>query len=226
MHNDLLEIPSRYIEREKCGFWVAILLESGNAQNSSSSKDYAFINEDKDTRTNDVESSLFPNEKALIGTLAIDIKEGKHVLILYYMIMHMINQCLKVFGFASLLQIVSSIADPDMKEPPNSVALLKRMAVSTQHQRKGVGSAMIDAALNHCIANKFRAVELTTTEHHEAARNLYAQKGFELAACYQKKFVFGLVSLNLYRLRVPCAILIKNSQNNANNSSYGKDNEN
>ena len=73
-----------------------------------------------------------------------------------------------------------------MKEPPESVALLKRMAVSKKHQRRGIASAMMDTALDHCRAYKFRAIELITTEHHEAARNLYARKGFELIASYEK----------------------------------------
>ena len=104
--------------------------------------------------------------------------------------------------------------DPDMKEPPESVALLKRMAVSKKHQRRGIASAMMDTALDHCRAYKFRAIELITTEHHEAARNLYARKGFELIASYEKNFVFGMVSIALYRLRRACNVLLSNNIHN------------
>jgi len=183
-HNDLLDIPAKYLEREKCGFWVAILLDADKVSSASSSsksdvKHYAFVSEDKDANTNDIEKSKFPSNSNLIGTLAIDIKE-----------------------------------DPDMKEPPDSVALLKRMAVSKKHQRKGIGSAMMDHALDHCRTFKFRAIELITTEHHEAARNLYARKGFELLASYDKNFVFGLVSITLYRLRRSCTLLLSNNIQN------------
>jgi hypothetical protein len=43
-------------------------------------------------------------------------------------------------------------------------------------------------------------VELITSEHHEKARSLYYKKGFELIGSYQKRFVGGLVGLNMYRL--------------------------
>ena len=110
--------------------------------------------------------------------------------------------------------ICLTFLDPDMKEPPDSVAVLKRLAVSKRHQRKGIATAIIDEALEHCLKYKFRAVELTTTEHHEAARNLYTKKGFELINSYHKRFFMGLVSLTLYRLRLPCSILINDKAKN------------
>ena len=115
-----------------------------------------------------------------------------------------------VLGF----HVTKYISDPDMKEPPESVALLKRMAVKKQHHRRGVASAMIDIALEHCRVCKFRAIELTTTEHHEAARNLYSRKGFDLTGSYEKRFVLGFVSLTLYRLRRACTILLSNNMQN------------
>ena len=85
-HTDLLDIPQKYLEREKCGFWVAILLDGNNPSPSSTSssssssssniKHYAFVSEDKDANENDIENSLFPSNDNLIGTLAIDIKQG------------------------------------------------------------------------------------------------------------------------------------------------------
>ena len=104
-----------------------------------------------------------------------------------------------------------------MKEPPDSVAILKRLAVSKQHQRKGIATAIIDVALDHCLKYKFRAIELTTTEHHEAARNLYTKKGFELINSYHKTFAMNLVSITLYRLRLPCSKLINNKAKNCIN---------
>lgn len=94
--------------------------------------------------------------------------------------------------------------DPDMQEPPDSVAWLRRMAVSKAHRRKGVAAALTNVALDHCARANFRAVELLTTEHHQAARNLYANKGFDLINTHHKLFCGGLLSVAMYRLRTPC----------------------
>ena len=86
-HTDLLDIPKKYQEREKSGFWVAILLNEDEAASftapaasgvskSNTIKPYAFVSEDKDATVNEIERSLFPSENSLVGTLAIDIKEG------------------------------------------------------------------------------------------------------------------------------------------------------
>ena len=113
-----------------------------------------------------------------------------------------------------------------MKEPPESVALLKRMTVSKKHQRRGIASAMMDIALDHCRSFKLRAIELITTEHHEAARNLYARKRFELIASYEKNFVFGLVSIVLYRLRRSCSLLLSSNMQNWTEEENGTEDSN
>ena len=87
-HTDLLDIPKKYQEREKSGFWVAILLNEDEAASftptapsglskSNNIKPYAFVSEDKDATVEEIERSLFPSDNSLVGTLAIDIKEGK-----------------------------------------------------------------------------------------------------------------------------------------------------
>ena len=63
------------------------------------------------------------------------------------------------------------------------------------------------SALEHCSQANFRAVELLTTEHHQAARSLYASKGFELIETIRKPFVGGLFSLAIYRLRISVSII-------------------
>ena len=84
-HTDLLDIPKKYQEREKSGFWVAILLNGDDVPSltapapsgkSNTIKPYAFVSEDKDATVNEIERSLFPSENSLVGTLAMDIKEG------------------------------------------------------------------------------------------------------------------------------------------------------
>ena len=62
--------------------------------------------------------------------------------------------------------------------------------------------ALTDVALDHCARANFRAVELLTTEFHQAARSLYATKGFELIETTRKTYLGGLLSFSLYRLRV------------------------
>lgn len=96
--------------------------------------------------------------------------------------------------------------DPDLKEPPNSVAWLRRMSVTKSFRRRGIGSALTDVAMEHCSQSNFRAIELLTTEHHQAARSLYASKGFELIETIRKPFFGGLLCLVIYRLRIPCIL--------------------
>ena len=104
--------------------------------------------------------------------------------------------------------------DPDKKEPPQSVAFMRRLAVSKAHQRKGVASALVGAALNHCIDQKFRAIELVTTEHHVAARSLYANHGFSLMNSAEKTYIlWGIISITMHRLRVACATIARLRQN-------------
>ena len=81
------------------------------------------------------------------------------------------------------------------------------MSVTKPFRRQGIGSALTDAALEHCSRANFRAVELLTTEHHQAARSLYASKGFELIETIRKPFVGGLFSLAIYRLRISVSII-------------------
>ena len=60
--------------------------------------------------------------------------------------------------------------------------------------------SQVDVAVEHCKAQKFNMVELITSEHHEKARSLYYKKGFELIGSYQKRFVCGMIGLNMYKL--------------------------
>ena len=94
--------------------------------------------------------------------------------------------------------------DQDKTEPPGSVAWMRRLAVHSSFKRKGLGEKLVEVGLKHSVQNNFRAVELVTTECHEAARGLYLKKGFEIYQCYKRDFMLGLASINLYRLRMPC----------------------
>jgi len=117
-------------------------------------------------------------------------------------------------------------ADPDMREPPASVAMIKRMTVAAGHRRRGVGTAILEVALRHCVDARFRAVELITTEHHQAARSLYANWGFEFQQVYRKNYlVWGIVSLAMFRLRVPCVTISKKLRSSVTNDDDDDQNE-
>ncbi len=96
--------------------------------------------------------------------------------------------------------------DPDMREPPQSVALLRRLAVSRRFQRMGLGDILVDLVLEHCARKGFRAVECLTTECHNAGRCLYAKKGFDIVGVSVKQYLLGLITITLYRYRKPCIL--------------------
>lgn len=194
-HGDLKDIHSFYLENQRKGFWVAVLTSSDPITSASKSvqKDYTFrvINDiitetDYDVIDNDDDDDVINDEELIKKSL----NPSKQTLI----------------GTLA----IDIKQDPDMKEPPESVALIKRMTVAETHRRRGVGTALLDVGLKHCLQSKFRAVELITTEHHQAARNLYASRGFELLSVYYKNYlVWGVVSLAMYRLRVACSTIAK-----------------
>ena len=95
--------------------------------------------------------------------------------------------------------------DPDMKEPPESVGWLRRLAVKKGYRRKGIGDGLIDAAIKHCLINNFRAIEASVGQCHETARNLLVRKGFDILQSYRKE-VFLMMGIKAYRLRMPCLL--------------------
>ena len=94
--------------------------------------------------------------------------------------------------------------DPDMREPPNSVAQIRRMAVARSCRRRGVGQMLLNEAISHCHRHRYRAVELITSEHHHEARNLYLKRGFQILRTYSTDYLFGLISWQMHRYRLPC----------------------
>lgn len=190
-HGDLNDIHSSYLEDPRKGFWVAVLTSAGSVTSSAPpktlQKDYTFHVVVDDDDEIDNDDEMFRNS------------------------LH--PNCQSLIGTLA----VDIKKDPDMREPPHSVALVKRMTVSKTHRRRGVGAALLDVGLKHCLLNRFRAVELVTTEHHQAARNLYASRGFELQSIYHKNYLlWGIVSLSMYRLRVACSTIAKKMENLTN----------
>jgi len=101
---------------------------------------------------------------------------------------------------------VGVVIKEDSREPPKSVALLRRLVVARAYQHLGVGAALTDVVLEHCSKANFRACELLTTEHHEAARGLYVSKGFEMIETTHQCYAAGLISFKLHRMRLPCIL--------------------
>lgn len=96
--------------------------------------------------------------------------------------------------------------DPDMKEPPESVAWIKDLSVTKRFRRKGIADRLLDAAIRHCLIHNFRAVEVVANQCHEHGRTLLVKKGFDILHCYKKDLVFGLASVSMYRMRLPCIL--------------------
>jgi GNAT superfamily N-acetyltransferase len=79
-------------------------------------------------------------------------------------------------------------------------AWLRRMAVNPKYQRKGIASVLVDEALKFCKDKGYSAVELVTSECHDAARELYLKKGFDLKQMYHKPIVGTVVTIQMYDL--------------------------
>lgn len=94
--------------------------------------------------------------------------------------------------------------DPDMKDPPETVAWLRRMAVVPQYRKMGIGSKLLDVALDYCNKQDFKAIELITTQCHDSARSLYMKKGFEMIHTFTKDLIGGYYVIGMYRLRLLC----------------------
>jgi len=109
-------------------------------------------------------------------------------------------------GCSIIGSIAVTVKQDSSNEPHQSVAWLRRLAVDKAYRKMGIGAALTDTALDHCARSNYRAVELLTSEHHQAARSLYTIKGFELIETSEKTFLGGLVRFALYRLRMPCLI--------------------
>jgi GNAT superfamily N-acetyltransferase len=72
------------------------------------------------------------------------------------------------------------------------------MVVTPKYQRKGIASLLVDEALRFCKDKGYAAVELVTSECHDAARELYLKKGFDLKQMYHKPIFGTVVTAQMY----------------------------
>jgi Predicted acetyltransferase len=96
-------------------------------------------------------------------------------------------------------KIVGTVAITRSNKNAN-IAWLRRMAVNPKYQRKGIASVLADEAIRFCNDKGYAAVELVTSECHDAARELYFKKGFELKQMYHKPIVGSAVTIQMYDL--------------------------
>lgn len=59
---------------------------------------------------------------------------------------------------------------------------IQRIAVLPEYRRLGVGRKMMEAMVNHAMANQAHAISLEVRESNVAARNLYESFGFAAEA--------------------------------------------
>ncbi|RXG59268.1 hypothetical protein Avbf_06621 [Armadillidium vulgare] len=81
-------------------------------------------------------------------------------------------------------------------------AWLRRMAVKKEYRRREIGSHLVREAIKFCQERKYAGIELITTEHHGAAKQLYWNEGFVNSESMHKAFLgFGgnLLSFKMYR---------------------------
>ncbi|GLH09661.1 hypothetical protein R5R35_013523 [Gryllus longicercus] len=79
-------------------------------------------------------------------------------------------------------------------------AWIRRMGVVKSYQRKGIASALVDEVLRFCRDKCYQYVELVTTECHDAARELFLNKGFELKQMYHKQIVGSIITVQMFEL--------------------------
>jgi len=72
----------------------------------------------------------------------------------------------------------SVVGTVGIKEDEKDSALLRRLFVSPGHRRKGIGSGLLDRALEHCRHKGFRRVIFRCTDRMRDAMRLCEKKGF------------------------------------------------
>ncbi|XP_049947347.1 probable N-acetyltransferase camello [Schistocerca serialis cubense] len=96
-------------------------------------------------------------------------------------------------------RVVGTIAVMRCRTTDNA-AWIRRLAVSSDYRRKGIGSALVDRALSFCSERGYKTAELVTTECHSEAGALYFKKGFETKQIYHRQIIGSLVTVMMYSM--------------------------
>ena len=93
--------------------------------------------------------------------------------------------------------------DLNMKEPPDSVAIIDHLFVSPPYRGEHLGEELLRTALSHCVAAGFRAVEMEIDDVQQRARKLcerldWAQEKMTV------KSIFQIFKLESFTYRIAC----------------------
>lgn len=74
------------------------------------------------------------------------------------------------------------------------VAEIRRFYVKKEHQGKGLGSFLLDKAIEYCVNKKYKKIEVWTNKQFKVAHILYQKRGFLLTnenvrAYYMEKII-------------------------------------
>lgn len=69
------------------------------------------------------------------------------------------------------------------------VAELRGLAVLPEHQGKGIGGRLVEAAIERARADSIRRLVLRVLSTNPAARRLYERHGFEVEGAYREAFL-------------------------------------
>lgn len=98
---------------------------------------------------------------------------------------------------------VSVKPDQDMREPPNSVAVIDHLFVSPPYRGEQLGEEMLRTALSHCVEAGFRAVEMEIDDVQQRARKLCERLDWALDKMTVKS-VFQIFKLESFTYRIAC----------------------
>ncbi len=92
-----------------------------------------------------------------------------------------LDSIVKAYGklrekFLVALEGTSVVATAGIKEDSSKVALLRRLFVHPSHRGRGIGSMMVDTALDFCKMNEYSFVNFRATSKMKAAIELLCKK--------------------------------------------------
>ncbi|CAB0044599.1 unnamed protein product [Trichogramma brassicae] len=79
-------------------------------------------------------------------------------------------------------------------------AWLKRLFVQESYQRKGIASALLQAAIDFANEQGYSCVNLVASEYNEGGKTLCLKKKFELFHMYHKQILGSVMSISMYEL--------------------------
>ncbi|XP_034946048.1 uncharacterized protein [Chelonus insularis] len=79
-------------------------------------------------------------------------------------------------------------------------AWIKRLCVRNSYRRKGIGSTLLNTAVQFAIDQGYSCADLVFSEYTDGCRELCFKKGFELKQMYHKPIIGPVVNVLQYEL--------------------------